>query len=140
MNIEINLPSSYIFETTILIRIDDINYGNHLGNDVLLAYAHETRVQFLNELGYTELNIDGTGIIMTESAVKYLAEGHHGQTLNVKLAIEKTSDLVLGCTYVFTESQTKKEVARVFTKLVSFDYDRKKVRRFSSQFLNQLNS
>ena len=138
MKIQIDLPTSFLFETKMSIRIDDINYGNHLGNDKLLAYAHEARVQFFNKLNYTELDIDGTGVIMTESAIKYVSEGLYGQQLEVKVGIEKVSDLTLDLTYIFIEFKSQKEVARVFTKLVSFDYEKRKVCRFSTNFLNQL--
>ncbi len=138
MKIEIDLPDTVTFETNIPIRIDDINYGNHLSNDKLLAYAQETRVQFLQKLGYTELDIEGTGIILTESAIKYSAEGLYGQNLEVKLGIIKASDFVLDFIYLFTETNSQKEVARVYTKLVSFDYDKKKVCRYNAKFLEKL--
>ena len=138
MEIEIKLPDTFLFKTTLKIRIDDINYGNHFANDKLLTYAHETRVQFFNQLGYTELDIEGTGIIMTESAIKYVSEGLYGQELTVEMGINKVSDLVLDFIYIFKQSSSKKEVARVFTKLVSFDYTKRKVCRFNPIFLNQL--
>ena len=62
--IKIKLPEKFIFRTEIPIRITDINYGGHLGNDSLLSIIHEARVRFLKSLGYSESNVEGVGIIM----------------------------------------------------------------------------
>ncbi|MBA3674954.1 MAG: esterase, partial [Chitinophagaceae bacterium] len=55
--IKINLPVKYFnIEINIPVRITDINYGDHVGNDSLVAIIHEARMQFLQHYGYTELN------------------------------------------------------------------------------------
>ena len=51
--IKIAVPPQFTFSTQIPVRITDINYGGHLGNDALLALLHEARVQFLRRYGYT---------------------------------------------------------------------------------------
>ncbi|WP_255669390.1 hypothetical protein [Myroides oncorhynchi] len=38
--VKLNLPTEFIFETKIPVRITDLNYGNHLGNDKLLSISH----------------------------------------------------------------------------------------------------
>ena len=43
--VEIELPEQFPFATEIPIRISDINYGNHLGNDAVLSLAQEARVR-----------------------------------------------------------------------------------------------
>jgi acyl-CoA thioesterase FadM len=45
--IKVSLPVSFAFSTIIAIRITDLNYGGHAGNDVFLALAHEARERFL---------------------------------------------------------------------------------------------
>jgi hypothetical protein len=35
--VKIDLPDKFIFKTEIPIRINDINYGGHLGNDAVLS-------------------------------------------------------------------------------------------------------
>lgn len=39
--VKIELPEKFIFKTEIPIRIDDINYGGHLGNDTVLFTYYE---------------------------------------------------------------------------------------------------
>ena len=62
--IKIDLPQEWHFQTSITVQIGDINYGNHLSNDAYLRLAHEARLRFLKHHGYTEMNIDGAGLIM----------------------------------------------------------------------------
>ena len=69
--IKINLPSSFHFTTEIPIRISDINYGGHLGNDAVLSILHEARLRMLIEHGWTEMSIEGVSIIMSDSVILY---------------------------------------------------------------------
>jgi acyl-CoA thioesterase FadM len=59
--IKLQLPQQFIFSTLIPVRITDINYGNHVGNDAILSLLHEARMQFLNKAGYTELEFGCVG-------------------------------------------------------------------------------
>ena len=69
--IKIIIPEKIITQIIIPVRITEINYGNHLGNDALVSILHEARMQWLSQLGYTELNIENTGLIMSDLAVEY---------------------------------------------------------------------
>ena len=57
--IKLDLPSNFNYQTNIKVRISDINYGGHLGNDSILSIIHESRVRFLNEYGFSEKDILG---------------------------------------------------------------------------------
>ena len=85
--IKINIPEKIIATVIIPVRITDINYGNHVGNDALVGIIHEARVQWLSQLGYTELNIEGTGLIMSDLAVEYKNESFYGDQLKVTISI-----------------------------------------------------
>ena len=73
--IKIELPEKFIYKTEIPIRITDINYGGHLGNDSLLSLIHEARVRLLHHLGYSESNVEGAGIMMIDAGIQYKSEG-----------------------------------------------------------------
>ena len=45
--VKVALPATFPFRTEIPVRITDLNYGGHLGNDALLGLLHEARVHFL---------------------------------------------------------------------------------------------
>ena len=58
--VKVTLPESFLFTVELPIRITDLNYGAHLGNDALLSLLHEARVKFLAHLGQPE-QVGGVG-------------------------------------------------------------------------------
>src|SRR5690242_1250044 len=102
MRIQLQLPATFSFQTEIPVRISDINYGNHLGNDAILSMMHEARVQFLKSLGYTELDLDGVGLIMSDSAIIYKGEGFYGDVLTVKVTATDFGKYGFDFMYLFT--------------------------------------
>ena len=66
---------SEIVKSTYKVTISDINYGGHMGNDRALAIFHNARIAFLENFGYSEMNIgENTSIILVEAYVRYKAE------------------------------------------------------------------
>jgi acyl-CoA thioester hydrolase len=124
--IKIEMPEKFIYKTEIPIRITDINYGGHLGNDSLLSIIHEARVRFLKHLGYSESNVEGTGIIMIDSAIQYKSEGFYGDELLIEVAL--TDFTGIGCDFVYrlTNKNSKKEIAVAKTGIVFFNYEKRK--------------
>ena len=57
------------FTCVLPIRITDLNYGNHLGNDRIVGLMHEARMQFFQSFGYTEMNLAGIGLILRDLSV-----------------------------------------------------------------------
>jgi acyl-CoA thioesterase FadM len=125
--VEIDLPATFLFETEIPIRISDVNYGGHLGNDAVLAIAQEARVRFLGAHGWGELDVDGVGMIMADAAVVYRAEGRHGMTLRVRLGATDVRSRGLDLVYLLADAATGQEIAQVKTGMVFFDYRARKV-------------
>ena len=84
----IDFPDHFCFSTQIDIRITDLNYGGHLGNDTFLTIIHEARVRFLLEIGFKNEGEgpDGTGIIMGDAAIVYKGEVRYGDVLIVEIA------------------------------------------------------
>ena len=68
--IKINLPHNFIFSTKIQVRISDINYGGHVGNDTILYIIHETRAHYFKSLDYTELKFAKAGIIISDVSIE----------------------------------------------------------------------
>lgn len=125
--IKLDLPDSFQFSTEISIRISDINYGGHLGNDAVLSLAHEARVRFLQHLGFTEKDIGGTGIIMSDAVVLYKAEGFYGETLTIEVAVNEFSSRGCDFLYKLSNRENGKEIARVKTGIVFYDYENKRI-------------
>ena len=49
--------------------------------------AQEARVQMLRSMGYSELDVEGPGIIMNEAEIKYVKEAFAGDILTVDLHV-----------------------------------------------------
>ena len=119
--VEVELPSKVLFTTEIAIRIGDVNYGGHLGNDAVLALAHEARVRFLAAHGLGELDLDGVGLLMADAAVVYRAEGKYGMVLRVEVGAADLRTRSCDLVYRFSDLATGTEIARVKTGLVFRD-------------------
>jgi acyl-CoA thioester hydrolase len=134
--IELNLPDDFSFSIDVRVRISDINYGNHLGNDALLSLVHEARLQFLQSRGFSELDIDGCGLILTDAVILYKSQGFHGDLLSILAAVDDFNKY--GCDFFFKviQKNSGKEVARAKTGIVFFDYNRQKMAPVPSTFLD----
>jgi 4-hydroxybenzoyl-CoA thioesterase len=123
-----------VFSTTLKVRIGDINYGGHLANDALFTLAHEARMQFFKHHGYTEMDVEGAGIIMTDAAAEYRAEAFHGDALLFELALTDFNKYGFDFLYRVSDDKHGKEVARLRTGIVFFDYTLRKVTRLPEGF------
>ena len=72
--IKIKPPQQFSFSAEIPVRITDLNYGGHVGNDTILSILHEARAQFLRYHGYSELNLHGVGLIMSDVGIEFKSE------------------------------------------------------------------
>jgi acyl-CoA thioesterase FadM len=125
--VEIDLPERFGFSTEITVRITDLNYGNHLGNDRVLTLAHEARAQWLASLGFTELDLGGVGIVIADAAVVYKQEVHYPRRLKVEVAAREVRSRGFEVVYRFSDAVTGQETARAKTGIVCFDYAARKV-------------
>lgn len=106
------------------VRITDINYGNHLGNDRLLSIIHEARMQMLSQWGFTELDVDGVGMIMADVMIAYRGEAYYGDTLTVKIYVSEITDRSFDLLYHISTQRNEiiKDIAHAKTGMVTYDY------------------
>ena len=133
---KLNLPSEFSFSTTVCVRIDDINYAGHLSNDRVLSLMHEARVRYLGQFGFTELDVDGVGTIMTDALVLYKNESFHGETLEIKITAGEFRKYGCELFYRLSNPLTGKEIARAKTGLAFFDYEKRKMADIPSVFID----
>lgn len=127
--IKVDLPDQFSFSTIIPVRITDLNYGGHVGNDTILSLIHEARVQFLQHYGYAELNMGGPGLIMSDVAIEFKQELFYGDQVKVAVTADDFSKVSFDLYYKLEKETAGKTilVATAKTGMVCFDYAKKKV-------------
>jgi len=111
------------------VRITDINYGQHLGNDSLVGIIHEARVQFLQQHGFTELQAGGTSLIMKDIAVTFEHESFYGDELTVDIYCGEISKVSFQLIYEMTVIRDGRDIliAKAKTTMVCFNYDTRRI-------------
>lgn len=128
--VTIEMPDHFPFSCTIPVRISDINYGNHAGNDAILSIIHEARMQFLKHHGYTELNLGGSGSIMADVAIQFKNEAFYGDQITAYVAVKNIWKISFDLFYKLeTKNQdgTEKLIANAKSGMICYDYDKKKI-------------
>jgi len=127
--LHITLPDTFQFSTEIAVRISDLNYGNHVGNDSILTIMQEARALFYKSLGFkSEVEIDGSiGQVVADVALVYKSESFFGDVLIVELAVQEFHKFGFDIRYRITNKASGKEVARGKTGIICFDYETRKM-------------
>jgi acyl-CoA thioesterase FadM len=123
--IRIELPKNFEFFTKIPIRITDLNYGGHVGNDVVLSLIHEARVQFLTHHSYTELNLEAVSLIMSDAAIEFKAELFYGDSVTAFVKAANFSRIGFDLYYKLLREETIVVIAK--TGMICYNYDSRKV-------------
>jgi acyl-CoA thioester hydrolase len=129
-----------LYTATIPVRIGDINYGNHVGNDAVLSMIHEARMQMLNHYGYSEMNAGGNGMIMADVMIAYKAESFYGDILSVKVFAVDVSGSTFNLLYNLSTVRNGKntDIAHAKTGMVCFDYATRKIAAMTDTLFNFL--
>jgi YbgC/YbaW family acyl-CoA thioester hydrolase len=127
--IKILLPDKFSFSTSISIRITDLNYGGHVGNDSILSLIHEARMQFLNEFGFTEMEFGGVSLIMSDVAMEFKNEIFYGDAITAFVTITDFNRVGFNVAYKLIKINNEKEVLIAIAKtgMICFDYTKKKI-------------
>ncbi|MCB2406644.1 thioesterase family protein [Hymenobacter lucidus] len=136
--VKVVLPAAYSLSIQLPVRITDLNYGAHLGNDALLSILHEARVQFLRHLGLAEVDAETKlGVIMADVAIEYKGEAFYGDVLHIQLAATELSKYGFDVVY-WVKNQVGKEIARAKTGMLLFDYNTRKLRSMDAPMAARL--
>lgn len=135
--VEIALPDRFTFSTELEVRVSDVNYGNHVGNDQVLTLIHEARRRYIRSLGYDEIGADGMGFVIADAAVVYRAQAFYGDVLTVELAAGEFQSR--SCTFFYKVSKPGGvTVAEARTGVVCFDFKSQKAASFPEALLTRL--
>lgn len=126
--IKISLPEHFPFSTRLQIRVTDLNYGGHVGNDTVLSILQEARQQFLQSRGYTELQVEEFGLIMADAMVEYKKEMNHLDQLKIDIAAKDFDKMGFDLYYRVVIEKNGEEIlaVRAKTGMMLFDYTTRK--------------
>ena len=121
----------FIFYYT--VKQEDLNYGNHVGNERALLFFQWTRESFLRQNNLSETNIgDGSGFIQVEATVQYKKQLFLDQKIEVRI----TKIEIKGLKIIFEyEIYTEKELAITGTATVlAYNYEEQKIKKIPAKF------
>lgn len=124
--IVLDIPAVLKFSIQLKVRVSDLNYGNHLSNDVYLAMMHEARMQYFESMNYSEMNLAGAAVIMGDSAIIYKSECFYGDEVNIAVGAENIGEKSFDLYYRFTKNENNILVAEAKTGMVCYDYNLRK--------------
>ncbi|MGB1238876.1 MAG: acyl-CoA thioesterase [Pseudomonadales bacterium] len=131
---KLEMPDNYSFTTTLAVRISDINYLGHVSNEAILCYIQEARIRFLNYHHFTEQDVQGLGVVMTDSTVTYHAESFHGDTIQIDVCVRDFTKYGCDFYYLISNKKTAEEVALAKTGIVFYDYQARKITQVPMAF------
>jgi acyl-CoA thioester hydrolase len=123
---------------TFEVRVGDINYGNHMGNDKALLVFHDARLKFLESLGFSEKNIGGPGIIMRDAHVSFRKEVYLHDVLTADVGLENVGNSSFEMIYTVRRISDDEVVFSGSTGLVAFDYENRRPVRLPEEFLQKI--
>ena len=125
---------------SIPVRIGDINYGGHVGNDAILSIIHEARMLMLQSNGYNEMNAAGNSMIMADVMIAYKGEAFYGDTLSISLYAEEITERTFDILYRISTVRggQHQEIAHAKTGMVCFDYETRKIAAMTGELREYL--
>ncbi|MCP4176752.1 MAG: thioesterase [bacterium] len=137
----VEFPEKFVFSTQMDVRVNEVNYGNHLGNDSILSMTQESRIRFFRKLGFeSEILIAPIGIILADAAIEFKAEAMWGDKLSIDIGLNNITKLSLDMYHKFVNAKTEKLVAKVKIGMVFFDFGKRKIARRPDYFMERYNS
>ena len=115
------------------VKQEDLNYGNHVGNERALLFFQWARESFLRQNNLSETNIgDGSGFIQVEATVQYKKQLFLDQKIEVRI----TKIEIKGLKIIFEyEIYTGKELAITGTATVlAYNYEEQKIKKIPAKF------
>lgn len=117
-------PEQFLFSMERTVGISDVNYARHLDSVAMVNILHEARLQFLASLGFTEGNIYGLGMVVTDLAVEHQSESFANDKLIIDVGVGFFSRYGFDIGFQITNSALETVVCTAKMGVVFFDFDK----------------
>lgn len=135
--IKLQMPENFNFNTTVKVRIADINYGNHMANHVYLEFMQEARMQYFMHFGYSEKNLAGVSVIMGDCAIVYKKECFYGDEIKIEVTATDFGVRSFDLIYRFIRLSDNQLVCEAKTGMVCYNYEIGKTVDIPTEFLQK---
>jgi len=125
--VKVTPPDQYLFSMERRIGISDVNYAKHLDSIAMVKILHEARLQFLASLGFTEGNIFGLGMVVTDLAVEYRSESFANDMLVIDVGVSGFNRYGFDIGLQVTNSALETVVCNGKMGVVFFDFDKHQI-------------
>jgi len=132
--IKLDPPDEFRFRMEKSVGLSDLNYARHLDSQSMLNILQEARLQYLASLGFTEENIFGLGMVMTDLAVDFRSESFANDVLIIDVGIGKVNRYGIDICLKVTNSALDSVVCMARMGVVLFDFDKHQMVAIPPQF------
>jgi acyl-CoA thioester hydrolase len=126
----------YKFSIPIIVRIADINYGNHVGYQHFFSYFQDARIAYLAQFGFSERDFGGFSMFVAEANCQYKRELLFGDSLLVHCRVSQIKKKSFLMTYQIEREGLICAVGA--TTNMCFDPHQKKVVQLPEAFIKAI--
>ena len=132
--IKLDPPEEFTFRIEKSVGLSDLNYARHLDSQSMLQILHEARLQYLATLGFTEENIYGLGMVVTDLSVDFRSESFANDVLIIDVGVGKVNRYGIDICMKVTNSALDSVVCMAKMGVVLFDFDKHQMVAVPHQF------
>ncbi|MFT4671381.1 MAG: acyl-CoA thioester hydrolase [Pseudohongiellaceae bacterium] len=136
--VKVELPPEFLFSMKRTVGISDVNYAKHLDSVAMVNILHEARLQFLASLGFTEGNIYGLGMVVTDLAIDYRSESFANDQLIIDVGVSDFNRYGFDIGLQIANSALESIVCSAKFGIVLFDFDRHQISEIPAPFRSLL--
>ncbi|MDG2141638.1 MAG: thioesterase family protein [Gammaproteobacteria bacterium] len=132
----LNIPDleKTLFRMERKVGLSEINYAKHLDSVSMVKILHEARLQFLASLGFTESNIYGLGLVVTDLAIDYRSESFANDLLVIDVGASLFNRYGFEIGLKVSNEALDSVVCAGKFGVVFFDFDRHKIAKVPAAF------
>lgn len=127
-----------IFETTVPVLVNHLNYGNHLGYDSILSILQEARMRWLKSIDNhaTEINIQNNiGWLVRKVELEIMSEASYADLLRVSLSMDEHKKSHFTLFYSVENLNKKSQLCECKTQQVCYDFENKKISKIPEMLI-----
>jgi len=136
--VKVESPPEFLFSMERTVGISDVNYAKHLDSVAMVNILHEARLQFLASLGFTEGNIYGLGMVVTDLAIDYRSESFANDQLIIDVGVSDFNRYGFDIGLQIANSALESIVCGAKFGIVLFDFDRHQISEIPAPFRSLL--